>query len=434
MLENASIGRWVIWLMAAGFLLAGCRRGVVEKSSTAMASGALVQRAYVWQRDWSRSVAQAVAEHGGAFDQLGVLAAQIEWQANGEPPKVVRPAIDWPALRAGGRPVSLVVRVQRAGDAGEMAGVLHELLLDRCHEARAAGVSVAELQIDYDCPQKSLAAYESWLKPLRHALRPHGVPLRITTLPSWLGEKNFASLIDGVDGYVLQVHSFDLTNQGKQPTVCDPALARQWVAQAAKLGRPFYVALPTYRCLAGYAPDGRCLGMAADAVAPAWPPGTRVLELASDADAMSALVAEWTARRPAVMEGIYWYRLPISGELRNWRWPTLAAVMAGRPLQSAWQVRVDGGNPADLVLVNAGEKDECVPQSVTVSCAEEVRIAASDALGGWSCQSLDGGVAFVSPRTVTPRLLPPHGTLPLGWIRYDQTSQTQNPFSYEIVR
>src|SRR4029079_10364977 len=134
-------------------------------------------------------------------------------------------------------------------------------------------VTVAEFQIDYDCPQKKLDGYLRWLTKVREGLRGTGIPLPITTLPSWLDEPLFANLADATDAYVLQVHSFDLTTLGKSPTVCDPVSARRWVERAARLGKPFFVALPTYRCIAGYAADGRCLGMVADAGAPPWPPG-----------------------------------------------------------------------------------------------------------------------------------------------------------------
>ena len=93
---------------------------------------------------------------------------------------------------------------------------------------------------------------------------------------------------------------------------------------------PFSVALPTYRCTAGYAPNGKLLSVAMDSVQPSWPPGTRILEFGADADKIAALVHEWQESRPLQLRELIWYRVPIATDTRNWRWPTLAAVMAGR--------------------------------------------------------------------------------------------------------
>jgi len=394
----------------------------------------MIQRAYVWQREWSRPVSQSVAFHAGAFEEVALLAAQVEWHAANQPPAIMKPVIDWATLKGTGKSVGLVVRVHRVGDGGQVSDTVTRILQERLAEAQSAGVSVSEFQIDYDCPQKSLDAYLRWFTKVRDSMRSTHIPLRITSLPSWLGEPKFAALADLSDGYILQVHSFDLTTLGRAPTVCDPEQARAWVAQAAKLGRPFFVALPTYRCLAGYAPDGQSLGMAADAGDPAWPPGTRVLELTSDADAISTLVAAWTKQRPATMQGLYWYRLPIEGEARNWRWSTLAAVMTGRTLNGKWEVRASSGNPVDFTLWNAGEKDEPLPREVRITWPGPERIAASDALGGWSSNPAPDRISYQYPPGGPPRRIPPGGSLSLGWIRFHETPDSDIPFSYDIVR
>ncbi|MFD0892826.1 DUF3142 domain-containing protein [Luteolibacter ambystomatis] len=400
----------------------------------ATASGPMVQRAYVWQRDWRPEVSRSIAAHGGAFDSLAVLAAQIEWKATGGEPSVVRPPIDWGALRAAARPAGLVARVQRAGEGRMVAEAVIRVLLERLAEAKAASVPVSEFQIDYDCAQKNLEGYRQWLASVREGLRSTGVPLRITTLPSWLGEPAFEKLVDGVDGYVLQVHSFDLTALGKAPTVCDPVMAREWVARAAKLGRPFHVALPTYSCIAGYGPDGRCLGMVADAGHPTWRWDARVVEFTSDSADLAGLVAEWTKQRPAMMQGLYWYRLPVDGETYNWRWPTLAAVMSGRVPMARWEIKAAPGSPVDFVLWNTGEKDDLLPRSIRVTRPGPPEAVVADGLGGWQCKAAPDHVDFQFPTQGRPIRLAPGNSMPLGWIRYQEPPPPDMTFSYEIVR
>ena len=58
---------------------------------------------------------------------------------------------------------------------------------------------------------------------------------------------------------------------------------------------------------------------------------------------------------------------PSRPTLRNWRWPTLAAVMSGRKPEPHFAVVREGDNPIDLSLVNEGETDEDVPGVVVAS-------------------------------------------------------------------
>src|SRR5207247_2511813 len=120
--------------------------------------------------------------------------------------------------------------------------------------ARKHSVSLTEIQLDFDCATKNLAGYRTWVDTVRQGIRP--VRLVITTLPAWLDDPEFVPLVRAADGYVLQVHSVPAL-RSESTDVCDPAAARAWVAKADHLGLPFSVALPTYRCSAGYDQDGK---------------------------------------------------------------------------------------------------------------------------------------------------------------------------------
>jgi hypothetical protein len=281
--------------------------------------------------------------------------------------------------------------------------------------ARAHEVTLAELQLDFDCAQKKLAGYRKWVVTLRE--RVHPLPLVITTLPAWLGEADLASLLHEVPRYVLQVHSVSSPLGDERTMICDPEQARRWVSQAERMGHPFEIALPTYRSVVGYGPDGKLLGVASDGARPAWPAGTLVREYETKADAMAGMVEEWTRHRPAHLAGLLWYRLPVGSDVNNWRWPTLRAVMAGRLPVVSWNAIAHGTNPADLVLRNDGETDRPYGGRVKVTWDGTSR-ATAEALPGWRAVVGRGSVAFV-PVSITGLRLPPGAERAIGWFRLD---------------
>src|SRR5688572_1070545 len=78
----------------------------------------LPQRAYIWQRDWRAPIAESLREGRDSLDGCAVLAAEIEWD-HGQP-HVVRPDVNWAALRQWGKPVGAAMRIS------PFAGPFHE--------------------------------------------------------------------------------------------------------------------------------------------------------------------------------------------------------------------------------------------------------------------------------------------------------------------
>ncbi|MBO0696607.1 MAG: DUF3142 domain-containing protein [Verrucomicrobia bacterium] len=358
----------------------------------------------------------------------GVLLLGAEISFNSKSPEVVKASIDWDAVARQTQHCSMALRVApfsgsiRADDspAHTIVDVTKQLL----DGARAHGVKIEEFQFDFDCAQKNLGAYRAWLTMLRRIVHP--IRFAITVLPAWLDEKEFPSLVRETDGYVLQVHSVPISARGSA-TLCDPKLVREWIARAGKLRLPFSVALPTYRCAAGYALDGKLLSVAMDSVQPSWPPGTRILEFGADADEIAGLVHEWQKARPPQLRELIWYRVPIATDTRNWRWPTLAAVMAGRPPKHQLRVRQEGANPIDLSIVNSGEADEPLNANVTAKWSR-ADLEACDALSGWRVQWETNRAIFSSVAQNGFRL-PPGATRKIGWLRFDQSTNLQAEFS-----
>src|SRR6266566_3489808 len=258
-------------------------------------SGVLPQRGYLWQRHWTPAVIESLVEGKKRTDGVVILGAEILW--TGRKPEVVRVNVDWEMLKshAVACGVALRVALQPKPDDNSIRLVV-EAARSLCDEAQAHSIQLTEFQLDFDCPQKELANYRAWLSRVREVVRP--VRFVMTTLPAWLDEPEFVRLIREVDSYVLQVHSVPTSSRVPNAMLYDPCLARQWIAKATTCGRPFAVALPTYRCSAGYAPSGRLLSVAMDSVQPVWPADTRILEFETDTDAVAELVHELEKNRP----------------------------------------------------------------------------------------------------------------------------------------
>jgi hypothetical protein len=408
--------------------LAGCSR------ATPGSQEPLRQRGYLWQRDWTNAVAESVAEADRRLDGTVLLGAEIVW--TGKTPSAIKASIDWDKLKGAKKPLAIALRMApfsgpfATDDATiqEIARVAKSLLED----AKKYGVTVEEFQLDFDCAQKNLAGYRRWLSILRAVVRP--IRFVITALPSWLDEPEFSKLVGDVDGYVLQVHSVPTLQESGHAVLCDPKLARKWVTKAAKLGRPFSVSLPTYRCLAGYDANGKLYGVAFDSVQPSWPNGTRVVEYSVDADEIADLVAEWKTTRPKELRELLWYRVPVASDLRNWRWPTLAAVMSGRRPAHRLEVLSEGENPVDVSITNTGEADEQRNPIVTVNWDADAGLVASDALPGWTVKidppSRNSGAASnqraVFSQASDYRLrLSPGSRRSIGWLRYDRATHVR---------
>lgn len=383
------------------------------------AAGPLPQDAYVWQRAWTPEVERAVTEHAGDFGLLVALQAEVTWRASG--PEVVRVPLGFAALRGMGRPVGVALRLGPYGGpfaAGDpRTAWLADLAGALVAEAATNGLRVAELQIDFDCAAGKLDGYRVWVEAIRARVNP--VPVVITALPSWLGRAACGRLVTAADGWVLQVHSLERPRDIAAPVfLCDPGAARRAVERAARLGRPFRVALPTYGYTVGFDGQGRLVGLAAEGSLRAWPEGVRLRELRADPAALAGLVRDWTADRPAALRGLIWYRLPVPGDRLNWSWPTLAAVMAGREPGGRLRAEVRRPQPGlvEIDLVNDGNADHSGPAGVTVRWSGAQWLA-GDAVGGFVLA--DEGPGRVGFRSTGAVRLQPGARRVLGWLRWD---------------
>ncbi|MEA3207067.1 MAG: hypothetical protein QOE70_124 [Chthoniobacter sp.] len=396
--------------LALGFVIlaAGCRP-VPQKA------GPLVQQAYVWQRVWTPEVRAAI-ELAQPMEGFGVLAAQGSLAEK----KVTRPALNYAALKATGKPIALVIRVEpysglfREDDAATRT--LVDAARERIAEWRRSGLEPAELQLDFDCADSKLDGYRVWLRVLRGAVQP--LPVCPTTLPSWLKRPEFAALARESGRYVLQVHCVAPPRLlADTQRLTDPIRTAQWVEQAGRLGVPFRVALPTYAYVVAFDAQGKVRGVSAEGPSSRWPDDARVVRWEADPGELAQLIAQWTRARPAAMTGVIWYRLPVAGDALNWRWPTLAAVMQGRAPHRDLRVEASAAQPSEIIAINRGERDEPLPESLEASWSG-TRFVAADALDGYALErTADDRLRFIRQSAASLSRLPPGGQRPIGWIR-----------------
>lgn len=389
-------------------LLAACEK---------RASGPLPQEIYVWQRDWTPAVQEAVRETS-EFARVVVLAAEVNLRD--DLPRIFRVPLDAAALKASGRPVGAAVRVSafptRFADDPKRADAVRRTVRDVLAEARAKGIPLAEIQIDYDCPESKLADYRTFLSSLR--AETGKTPLVITALPTWTGRRqDFRDLINAADGYVLQVHSVTQPKgRGTELVLCDPETAIWWVDQVARFRKPFRVALPTYSYLLIFNEEGKLLGVSAEGSLFSVPEGARLRRVNSDPEAMAGLIQSWTRDRPEQLAGILWYRLPVEGDRMNWSRSTLKAVMAGRT--PAAEVRAARREPepglVEIDLVNSGEAEAPSPALVRVRWKGAAPIAAD----GLSVYQLVKGPGEIRLEGSGGGVLRPGERRTIAWLRF----------------
>lgn len=408
--------RRAVQLLALALLFGGwgCDRGGLR------VRGPLAQDAYVWQREWTDAVREAVSQPGTNFGRLVLLAGEVTWR-EGAPllTPVAIPYEELPPPRRGS--VGLALRIgtysgpfnDQDFNARSLALIARRLV----HDAKERGVTPVEFELDFDCPDRRLAGYQLWAKAIRAAVAP--VPLAITALPSWLDQREFTPLVRATDGFVLQVHSLNRPrNISQRVQLCDPLAAVRAVEQAARIGVPFRVALPTYGYRVAFSTNGTYLGASAEGPPPAWPAGTRLGELSADPETLALLVARWREDRPSAMQGLIWYRLPVETDRLNWRWPTLAAVMNAQVPHPRLVIRATTPTITDprlreLEIANEGDRDQLGPTGLRLRW-DQGELVASDAVAGFASETLGARSILFTNSSCRLRAGDRHL---IGWVR-----------------
>ncbi len=410
------------------------------------AQTSILHQAYVWQRKWGGPLREALSTHAKELSGLVVLKADVTWKK--QQPRVVQVPVDWQLLSGLDRPIGLALRIGPFpgpfSTDDTTASFLGEVANSILADARSNHLFPSELQIDFDCADAKLDGYRLWVEAIRRKIAP--TPLTITTLPSWLNQKPFKSLVSATDGYVLQVHSLVRPASLSAPyTLCDPALALSAIRRAVDFDVPFRVALPTYGYLLAFDSSGQFIGLSADGPQRNWPAGTQLREVRSDLVELFGLVQALATNLPSgprgdhsqnsnsPLQGIIWYRFPVADDIFNWRWKTLSAMLAARsPRQSlrAEPRRVESGL-VEISLENDGELDTSSRLAIEVRWSSEsgMRLPAGDGLGGFELVDAETSMARFVNKARHFRLAAGEKCV-IGWLRFDHDREVQVETKY----
>jgi hypothetical protein len=140
---------------------------------------------------------------------------------------------------------------------------------------------------------------------------------------------------------------------------------------------------------------------------------------------MAQLVQDWSAHPPAALKGVLWYRLPVSGDTLNWRWPTLRAMVAARIPSKSVRVESHRVEPGlfEISLVNDGELD--ISSRIAAQTRwREARLVAGDGLRGF--ELTDRGTSSARFETaVRSYRLPAGEKHVIGWLRLSEDREVQ---------
>ena len=381
----------------------------------------LTHRAYIWQRDWTDSVRQAMQRNQPLIAEWAVLAAEVEFRPD-TAPRVARVTPDYAALRDSGRPVSFAIRVAPYPGPFDRSrpetGFLLNLADDVLQDARQHGIEPAALHLDFDAATRQLADYRRWLEALRETIAP--IPLVFTALPTWLNDRAFARLAQTADRYVLQVHSWAAPKTPDQPfTLCDPQRAKRAIVQAARLNHPFQVALPTYGYRAWFDGRNRLLGLSAEGPALTAEGHVQVREIRADPVAMAGLVNWLSQQRFKTLRGIIWYRLPLPEDRLSWHERTWQSVLRGQTPVAKTELKLDkpAAGLVEIALQANGDADSLLDQPVRLDW-RQARLIAADGLTGFTIQRIGPDALRLQPAPESLRLAPGQQRL-IGWLRFD---------------
>lgn len=362
----------------------------------------LDQQVYIWQRVWTADHPLALAQSRQTFSTLRILAAQIHPREGW-----IHPQINVDALKADGRPLIAVIRID-----GQLPRLDQAQILSQINQVivtwQGQGLNLVGIEIDHDCATSRLPAYAALLRQIRQALPPQ-LRLSITALPAWLESAALDPVLAAVDSSVLQVHAVQHVDRG----LFDETVALRSIAgYAHRSPHDFYVALPAYH--AALTSDGRVESEVR------LPQSGKLQEIRVDPRQVQRLLQSLQQLHPPHLHGIVWFRLPMASDQRAWAWTTLQAVISQQPLTTKLSLTLQPSakQPGlyDIVLKNDGNLDSPFPAQIAI---DGQGCLAGDALYPYQRLAHVVQIRFIQPERAlaNPVLINASTQRAVGWVR-----------------
>jgi hypothetical protein len=316
---------------------------------------------YIWQRSWTQNLDDSIKSISPITDFFTVLCGDLKYQDN--KPSISTINIDWAYFAKTEAKITLAFRIST--DAGKllhadaMATAVDAIYehIQKIMDKAPAGYIVG-IQFDYDCPTSKLNAYTDFLKLFKEKLP--GVQISVTTLPTWLGDREFANLIKQTDYYVLQLHSFEVPKTLKDARDIFPEnKAKSYVKKASSHRWPYYISLPTYGYEVAFDKKGKFIGLRAEGANILWRQDIQhEIEVVSPEEIIRFLQYIQN-KKPKLLKGIFWFRLPIKTDEFNWDINTLISVIEGKLPKKGFEIELIEKEKGlvEVYIVNSGEQN-----------------------------------------------------------------------------
>ncbi|HZO91814.1 MAG TPA: DUF3142 domain-containing protein [Chthonomonadaceae bacterium] len=402
--------RVAIWLAALMGMLAG---GSLLWQRLRAPRPPLEVALWYWHQPFRLPPAEAAQLRALGVRQLFVRAGTFRKEGNGA--RLIL-AQQW-AGKADGLAIHLVfnfdydiVRHFGALSNEALAAAIREGVRRERARAERAGIHIAGVQLDFDCPTRRLSKYAELLRQLRATLLGSGA-FSITALPTWFTDGDVQQVLNAVDFVVPQYYEAQIPKTlAEFKTVSRLRMAERGLASLGRTGRPFYAGVPAYGHALLYDDRGSLAGLyralsALDAahhpsfrLARAFPadsrgrpatPATYIGEDIYDFVAVSpardgrgkgyhlvydlptpALVAQHLAlvraQGPANCRGIILFRYPESVGAMTLPLPALAAAIRGETARPSLRVQIKAAS-APWELIETGRDAARAPIDLTLA-------------------------------------------------------------------
>lgn len=377
---------------------------------------------YIWQRSWRPEISESINRLAPVSSRFMVLAGDLKVENK----RVVfsKVSVKWEYLIHKGK-VTIDVRMRanvsnffKEDDISMAAAYLAKSIDALIEEAKRGGVDVSGIEFDYDCPTGKLKDFARFIKTVRLHLK--GKIFSITALPAWLDNPDCPDLIDLVNYYVLQLHSFETPkNIDSRQYIFPDYAALSYLKKAVALQRPFYVSLPTYGYEVVYGKDDEFIGLRAESGLQYYGEGIKRKMVFADPAAIVQFLDAASGVKSNNFIGVCWFRLPVPSDRFNWDIKTFERVIKKEKPRGHLSIEVvkkpDGAK--ELFLLNDGELNFSEDINFDISWSGKKPLY--DVLSGFDYTDLPEGkglgIAGKAPRVARKKMI--------AWFRMADASE-----------